>query len=328
MKISVVVPLYNKADCVERAVRSVLAQTFDDWEMVVVDDGSTDRGAEVVKNFDDPRIRVLVQANAGVSAARNRGINESRAELIAFLDADDEWMPTHLRTIAELRQSFPSCSTLATGYILRHPAGGERPATIRGLPAAPWRGIVDRYFDVACQSEPPVWSSAVAASKNALSAIGGFPVGIGQGEDLLTWARLAVHGPIAYCAAPSAVFWQTPTENGLPTRRPEQPDRVGTALRQLCDDAPADVWPSIRRYLGRWHKMRGTMFLRLCENSEARRELLRAAAYAPRDKRTAIYLVLSLLPGHFGSTIARKAALRSSGGNAAHAAPNQASLAI
>ena len=92
MIISVVIPLYNKKKQIAYTLQSVFTQTFQDFEIVVVDDGSTDNSVEEVEKFDDSRIRLIHQTNAGVSAARNRGIGEARGELIAFLDADDEKM--------------------------------------------------------------------------------------------------------------------------------------------------------------------------------------------------------------------------------------------
>ena len=89
--ISVVIPLYNKEKYIKRAIESVLNQTFQKFEIIVVNDGSTDKSAEIVQNIKDPRIRLINQKNAGVSAARNRGIQEAKYEYIAFLDADDFW---------------------------------------------------------------------------------------------------------------------------------------------------------------------------------------------------------------------------------------------
>ena len=96
MRVSVIIPLYNKEPYVRRALSSIRAQTFEDFEVIVVDDGSTDEGARAVESFDDARVRLVHQQNAGPGAARNRGIAEARGELLAFLDADDEWTPTYL----------------------------------------------------------------------------------------------------------------------------------------------------------------------------------------------------------------------------------------
>src|ERR1035441_8596585 len=96
MSISVVIPLYNKAPYVGRALSSVFRQTIQDFECIVVDDGSTDGGGDLVEKMSDPRLRLVRQANGGVSRARNQGINLARHPLIAFLDADDEWLPGFL----------------------------------------------------------------------------------------------------------------------------------------------------------------------------------------------------------------------------------------
>src|SRR5574344_1047459 len=114
--ISVVIPLYNKERYIERALRSVLNQTFGDFEIVVVNDGSTDASVSVVEGIEDSRIRIINQKNGGVSAARNRGIEESKYDIVAFLDADDVWKENHLSVIAELIDKYPACGVFATSY--------------------------------------------------------------------------------------------------------------------------------------------------------------------------------------------------------------------
>ena len=118
--ISVVIPLYNKEHQIAETLRSVLEQTFQDFEVVIVDDGSTDKSSEEALKIRDPRIRFVRQENAGVSAARNRGIEEARFDLIAFLDADDRWKPEYLQTQYDLFQKYPQCGVFACNYEFVH----------------------------------------------------------------------------------------------------------------------------------------------------------------------------------------------------------------
>ncbi len=133
MSFSVIIPLYNKAGTIARAIQSVLHQTVQAFEIVVVNDGSEDGGPAIVQDFNDPRIRLLNQANRGVSAARNLGIRESRFELIAFLDADDEWLPTYLEHVRKLVDLFPACGFYATRYFYQEPDGRKYAAMIKGM---------------------------------------------------------------------------------------------------------------------------------------------------------------------------------------------------
>lgn len=115
-KISVIVPLYNKEKYIGRAIDSILAQTFGDFEVIVVDDGSSDSSAKIIRGYDDKRIRLVSQANAGPGAARNKGISESRCELLSFLDADDEWMPQFLEKSFTMLENNPDCDLTACTY--------------------------------------------------------------------------------------------------------------------------------------------------------------------------------------------------------------------
>jgi glycosyltransferase involved in cell wall biosynthesis len=105
---SVIIPVFNRADVLERALRSVLEQTFQDFEVVVIDDGSHDHPEDVVAKANDPRIRILHQPNGGGAAARNKGFNEARGRFVALLDSDDRFLPHHLENMARVLRADPS----------------------------------------------------------------------------------------------------------------------------------------------------------------------------------------------------------------------------
>lgn len=288
--ISIVMPLYNKAGQVLDTIASVRAQTLSDWELVVVDDGSTDGGPALVRDLQDARIRVVSQANGGVSAARNRGIALARADLVALLDADDLWLPGFLAAIMALQADFPQAGWYGTGYEIRPAQGAACASRLRGAPADFSRGMLSDYFYVALASDPPVCSSAVAVRREAIQAIGGFPEGIGSGEDLFTWARLAVRYPLAYEASPLAVFVASGIE-----RPPDPADRVGKALAQLVHDHPGV--PGLQRYLGLWYRMQAVMAMRFEETARGRQWAWLAVRYGPGQIRNFYVLCLAALPG-------------------------------
>jgi glycosyltransferase involved in cell wall biosynthesis len=139
--VSVIMPLYNKGSLVVRALDSIFAQTFQDFELVVVDDGSTDNGPEIVKTYKDHRLQLIHQPNAGPGAARNTGVRQSLSPYVAFLDADDEWLPDFLQSSLANLQSNPDCVlTVANHYrgIDKILATTVPPCNI-GIATGPWR---------------------------------------------------------------------------------------------------------------------------------------------------------------------------------------------
>jgi hypothetical protein len=116
MTTSVIIPLYNKAPYIQRALNSVLAQTFRDFELIVVDDGSTDGGADIIARCPDPRFRLIRQENAGPGSARNRGLEEAQGEFVAFLDADDEWLSGFLSQSTAYLRLHPEVATISMGH--------------------------------------------------------------------------------------------------------------------------------------------------------------------------------------------------------------------
>lgn len=210
---SVVIPLYNKQSYVKETIESALAQTFEDFEIVVVNDGSTDESAEVVSAIKDDRIRLIHQDNAGVSVARNRGIKEANAKYVAFLDADDLWLPGFLQTIYKLIQKCPDAGLYATSYMKEDSQGNSKPINIQGLPSKDYIGIIPNYFMSVVQGDNLVWTSATCIPKAIF--VGNdiwFPAGEKYGEDRYVWARVALQFEVAYNTKACAIY-RTQAEN-------------------------------------------------------------------------------------------------------------------
>jgi glycosyltransferase involved in cell wall biosynthesis len=222
MRFSVIIPLYNKGDYISRTLDAVTAQTFRDFEVVVVDDGSTDDGPARVRAYGDPRVRLVAQPNGGVSAARNRGAAEARGELLAFIDGDDTWEPGFLAAIDTLATRFPAAGLFATGYRAVHPGFAKSVAVRAPRDGAPMF-LLERYFALESVGPPLVTSSSVAIPRAVFADIGGFAVGKIWGEDRDLWGRIALRHPVAYCRDILA-SWHT--------------DARGRACNRKADDVP------------------------------------------------------------------------------------------
>lgn len=217
--ISVVIPLYNKEPHIKRAIDSVLSQKVQNFEIVVIDDGSTDKGVEIVKGFTDPRIRLIQQENAGVSAARNRGIEEAKADLIAFLDADDEWTPIFIETVLQLRKKYPKAGAYATSYMNYYKCKYVKPRC-KAIPASPWEGEIEDYFESIVKGHPPFCASCICIPKFVMLDVGGFPEGIWLGEDSDMWARIALNYTIAFSWDVGATYYLDSVNMATKKKRP------------------------------------------------------------------------------------------------------------
>lgn len=303
--ISVLIPLYNKEKQIEQTIHSILKQSFQNYEIIIIDDGSTDHSIEEVKKITDSRIRLIHQSNAGVSAARNRGIKEARGEYIAFLDADDEWKPDYLKTQYELVQKYPECNVFACNYEFKDVQEKVKPTIIRKLPFKGEDGILSNYFEVASCSHPPLWTSAVIVKKSAIQSIGGFPIGIKSGEDLLTWARLACRYSIVFYTIPLAtfIFDEQHFNEDQRKRMPEEIDYVGSELAKLYKKHRHII--GLKSYVGLWHKMRARIFMSKHNRQKALYECIYALRYSITIK-IIIFLVLSLMPYRFINYVFKK----------------------
>lgn len=294
--ISIIIPLYNKEKYVAKTIQTILSQTFQEFEIIVIDDGSTDQSVNEIKKIDDARIRIISQQNAGVSAARNRGIAEAKYDMIAFLDADDLWEKDFLETMLNLQKQFPQCSVYALNYNILTQDNTIRSLVINGLPEHFKQGIISNYFHIASQSDPILWTSSITVKKQAIESIGGFPIGIRAGEDLLTWARLAARYDIAYSIEPKAIFNRLDEGINIPPRIPDEHDRVGQELRKLLTNDDQSRLKGLKDYIAYWHKIRMAIFIRLEKSKEAKREFYKMSEFTQKDLKFFIYTLLIYSP--------------------------------
>ncbi|MBP7865776.1 MAG: glycosyltransferase family 2 protein [Acidobacteria bacterium] len=203
--ISVVIPLYNKRASIGRTLESVRLQTIEDIEILVVDDGSTDGSGEIVEAFPDPRIRYLQQPNTGPNQARNNAVKVARSDLFAFIDADDEWKPTHLENILEAEKRFPSFGLYATNFYWVMPDGTIKHPVFPGLVEDHGFCQVNNYFAVSKKNQILTCSS-VALNRQVLEQAGGFPASefVKQAQPL--WVKLVLNHPIGFCLEPTLIY--------------------------------------------------------------------------------------------------------------------------
>jgi glycosyltransferase involved in cell wall biosynthesis len=194
-RFSVVVPLYNKASSIRRCISSILGQEFRDFELIVVNDGSTDDGPQIVRDITDSRVRLVDQDNAGPAAARNRGVSLAGADYVCFLDADDEWSSQFLQTMWRLRECAPGAGL----YSVLHDVVGEDGKRYARKVALPqdYLGILEDFYRLYEMAEL-VNSSTACVRKELLVSLGGFPETARVGEDIYTWLRLADSGNVAF----------------------------------------------------------------------------------------------------------------------------------
>jgi hypothetical protein len=194
----------------------------------------------------------------------------------------------------------------ATNYVFRRMKNLIRDTVIRGLPEGFKEGILTGYFKIASQSDPPIWSSAVAISKKALKVVGGFPVGITAGEDLLTWARLAVKYDIAYSIEPKAFFCEPDNVLDRPGRIPDINDYVGKQLELLLQNCNYENCNELKNYIGLWHKNRASIYLRLGKKRLALKEAFKSAKFAGISLKLILYMLGTTLPLHIANALMKE----------------------
>jgi glycosyltransferase involved in cell wall biosynthesis len=272
--VSVVVPLYNKAEFIVNTLSAAARQIAAEFEIIVVDDGSTDGSGELVKEARLPHLKLIEQPNAGVSAARNRAIAAAQGKWIALLDADDLWSHDHL---AGLIDAVENGDVIAAFSNARLQSRSGHPLVDPNV--SPQK--VDDYFSFALANGGySMQTSATLVLRNQLLEAGLFAEGLSTGEDIDMWCRLACRGPFFYTAKPSAVY----NDARSPTLRSEKGRIVRPFFAQRLPDlirdgkVPPALIESSRRYANFLMLEYARQLLDAGEHAEARRVLLNECA--------------------------------------------------
>ena len=258
-KISVIIPLYNKKKEIKRCLDSVLSQTFQDFEVIVVDDHSTDGGLAIVKSYPDPRISVTEQDHRGVSYTRNHGVEQAKCDYVAFIDADDEWMPKHLETIVRLTGNFPEAGMFTTAYKIHTADGKTRWPDYKYIPSPPWEGLIPDYFKSLALGAGadlgwPTNSSVVVIPKKIFFERGRFPEGYWMSEDTALYNNIALKYPVAFSWELGATWhWDASNRANEKMISPDYEDpSVNTARTALMNgEVPAKFTESLNEYISK-----------------------------------------------------------------------------
>jgi len=213
---SIIIPLYNKAAYIEKAIRSVMCQTYQEFEVIVVDDGSTDESFAQLSvisqqlSVEEPdkfiKIKIVQQENQGVSTARNNGVKLAKYDYIAFLDADDWWEPTFLREMKELIEKYPEAGIYASSYC-KVKNGLLTPAII-GVEKGFEDGLINYCQVYAKTMYMPLTSITSVLKKSVFESENGFKPKLKLGEDFDLWVRVALKYPVALLNKPLAYYNQ------------------------------------------------------------------------------------------------------------------------
>lgn len=246
MMFSVILPLFNKAPYVEKAIQSVLSQTYGVFELIVVDDGSSDSSFEIAQRAigEDSRCRIIHQDNAGVSAARNRGASESSGDYICFLDGDDWWDPMFLDRMLWLTREYPDAGIYGTNYY--YVKNGRKSECVKSAKT----GYIDYCKVYVNGMAMPLTSISVAVKPSVFAEFQGFKPSLKLGEDFDLWIRIALKYKVAFLNEPLAFYNQDsdPAWRGIGhLQEPrfhvlwnlgylEEEERTNPDLKQLTDN--------------------------------------------------------------------------------------------
>lgn len=211
MRFSVIIPLYNKSPYVAKAIGSVLGQSFKDFELIIMDDGSKDDSYEVASNAIEghqSNCRLYRQENAGVSVARNNGVAVSKGDYLCFLDADDWWDSCFLEEMSKLIESFPDAGIYGTNYTIVNETKRKTRVAQIGVEEGFEKGYINYCRAYSKTSYMPLWTGAVCIPRGVFEELNGFPKGVKLGEDFILWIQIALKHKVVFLNKPLAFYNQ------------------------------------------------------------------------------------------------------------------------
>lgn len=235
MTFSVIMPLYNKAPYVEKAICSVLEQTYSHYELIVINDGSTDNSAEIAEKLLEgvTKVKFINQQNLGVATTRNNGVAIAKGEYVCFLDADDWWDVSFLQEMSKFIKEYPEAGIWGTNYWYV-----KKGKTHIAVPCE--TGYINYPKLYAETSVMPLTSISVCVKKDIFNELGGFPKGIKLGEDFLLWAKIALHHKVAFLNKAIAYYNNDIPATMRATRNLHKPEHHMLFMMSELEDAVAN----------------------------------------------------------------------------------------
>jgi glycosyltransferase involved in cell wall biosynthesis len=296
-KVSVIIPTYNRANYVTEAINSVLSQTYTNFEIIVVDDGSTDNTKEALRPYMGA-IRYIYQPNSGPSVARNRGVREATSEFIAFLDSDDVWLPEKLEKQIPLMMD----DSVVLSYS-NHIIGdtGTDCFTIIGLNSNNKEFILERPLQLLTRrAGSGISTPSTICRKNVILHVGGFDQRMKIAEDVRMWFRLSMEGKFAITTQPLTVVRRGSKEHLTNRRTLNEYKECERMLSEVfleayarAIDEPKEIQNNLRRLIGICFVQQAKLFALERNYKMARRRAFESLVFWPKE-RTAIKAIIGL----------------------------------
>ncbi len=311
-KISVIIPAFNSARFIDTAIDSVVCQKINNLEIIVIDDGSTDTTATVIKKYVDlGLVRYVYQVNSGPGAARNRGLDSVDGEYVCFLDADDTLLPGSIAKRLDFMQRHPEVGMVFTDLYRCRSKGDDtevhlrdngflkkfEPAIVKSQP--PEYILNARYVPLAFEHNPFIKTPTVMLRKSIIENVGGFDRSLCAAEDIDLWLRIARKFPIGYIDEPLTCWNNYQSTLTADTNRFFKDTIIFYENQLNSPETTIFEKKMLRHRLGRLFFDYGYHEIKLGHKFDARRYFLRSLGYRPFETKAWKNILLSTLPGSF-----------------------------